>query len=144
MLAISRPLPLPVIYLVPGNRGSALCLANVLCNRNEQIGVAHIEAQRTVAVDVQRADWKLGFIVFNPLCLLDFYTPFAFKSCLPASLQWRIYSDKTAREKAGSGLLPKGAPGGVCLPLIILFFKVARFSWFQGKLMMSWRIAAQK
>lgn len=75
VLAISRPLPLPVIYLVPGNRGSALCLANVLCNRNEHIGVAHTETQQTVAVDVQKGRLEAWLLSFNPLCLPDLYTP---------------------------------------------------------------------
>lgn len=44
MPTISRPLSLPVIYLVLGNRGSAPPLINVLCNRNQHSPVIHMEA----------------------------------------------------------------------------------------------------
>ena len=59
---ISLPLSLPVIYLVLGNRGSVPSLINVLCNRNQCTRVTHVEPGQTVAVSVQRADRKPGFI----------------------------------------------------------------------------------
>lgn len=62
MPTISRPLSLPVIYLVLGNRGSVPSLINVLCNRNQHAPLAHVEAWRTAVVGVQRADRKPGFI----------------------------------------------------------------------------------
>lgn len=67
MLTISRPLSLPVIYLVLSNRGSVPSLINVPCNGNQGARVTHVEAGQTVAVSVQRTDGKPGLIFYPPL-----------------------------------------------------------------------------
>lgn len=64
MPTISRPLSLPVIYLVLGKRGSVPSLINVLCNGNQRACVTHVGAGRTAATGVQRAARKPGFIFF--------------------------------------------------------------------------------